>query len=70
MSADLASIRAAMARGEYLLAFDEATAILVGDALQVLAFDRDGYARIAYPFGTRQSQWVEDLPKIVREDWS
>lgn len=42
----------------------------VGHPLQVLAFDRGGFARIAYPFGTRQSQWVEDLPKIVREDWS
>ncbi|HSK91097.1 MAG TPA: SCO family protein [Euzebyales bacterium] len=42
----------------------------VGHPGQVLAFDRDGRARIAYPFGTRQSQWVEDLPKLVREDWS
>ncbi len=42
----------------------------VGHPSQVVAFDRDGIARIAYPFGTRQSQWVEDLPKLVREDWS
>lgn len=42
----------------------------VGHPTQVLAFDRGGTARIAYPFGTRQSQWVEDLPKLVREDWS
>jgi protein SCO1 len=42
----------------------------VGHPGQVLAFDRSGRARLAYPFGTRQSQWVEDLPKLVQEDWS
>jgi protein SCO1/2 len=42
----------------------------VGHPGQVLAFDTDGRAQISYPFGTRQSQWAEDLPKIVREDWS
>lgn len=41
----------------------------VGHPPQILAFDRQGHARLAYPFGTRQSQWVEDLPKLVRE-WS
>lgn len=40
----------------------------VGHPGQVLAFDQ-GKARLAYPFGTRQSQWVEDLPKLVH-DWS
>ena len=42
----------------------------VGHPGQVLAFDDAARARIAYPFGTRQSQWVEDLPRLVREDWS
>lgn len=42
----------------------------VGHPSHVLAFDRDATARVAYPFGTRQSQWVEDLPRLVREDWS
>jgi protein SCO1/2 len=42
----------------------------VGHPSQVLAFDRSATARIAYPFGTRQSQWVADLPKLVREEWS
>jgi protein SCO1/2 len=40
----------------------------VGHPPQVLAFDRRGRARLAYPFGTRQSQWVEDLPKLVRSE--
>jgi protein SCO1/2 len=42
----------------------------VGHATQLLAFDREGRARLAYPFGTRQSQWSEDLPKLARKDWS
>lgn len=42
----------------------------VGHPGQVLAFDTTGRARLAYPFGTRQSQWVEDLPKLVRGDLS
>jgi len=42
----------------------------VGHPGQVLAFDTTGRARIAYPFGTRQSQWAQDLPRLAREDWS
>jgi protein SCO1/2 len=42
----------------------------VGHPGQVLAFDRQGRARLAYPFGTRQSQWVEDLPRLVHDEWS
>ena len=42
----------------------------VGHPGQVLAFDQQGRARLAYPWGTRQSQWSEDLPKLTREDWS
>lgn len=32
---------------------------------QVLAFDREGVARRQYPFGTRQQDWVEDLPRLM-----
>lgn len=42
----------------------------VGHPSHVIAFDTQGRARLAYPFGTRQSQWAEDLPKLVREEWS
>ena len=42
----------------------------VGHPGQVLVFDAQARARIAYPWGTRQSQWVEDLPKLVRGDWA
>lgn len=37
----------------------------VSHAGQVLAFGPDGVARLAYPFGTRQSDWVRDLPRLV-----
>lgn len=39
---------------------------LVGHATQVLVFERDGVARVAYPFGVRQSDWAADLPRLVR----
>jgi protein SCO1 len=39
---------------------------LVGHAAQVLAFTTDNLAHIAYPFGTRQSDWAKDLPRLVR----
>lgn len=42
----------------------------MGHPSHVIAFDTQGRARLAYPFGTRQSQWAEDLPKLVREEWS
>lgn len=38
---------------------------LVGHATQVIAFTRDGLARVQYPFGTRQRDWAHDLPKLV-----
>jgi protein SCO1/2 len=48
---------------------DDGHGYTVGHPSQVFAFDTTGRARLAYPFGTRQSQWVADLPKLVRE-WS
>jgi protein SCO1/2 len=37
----------------------------VGHAAQVLAFSPSGVATVAYPFGTRQADWVHDLPLLV-----
>ncbi|MFV2006444.1 MAG: SCO family protein [Longimicrobiales bacterium] len=39
---------------------------VVGHAAQVLAFTTDNLAHIAYPFGTRQSDWAKDLPRLAR----
>lgn len=41
----------------------------VGHASQVLAFGPDGVARTAYPFGTRQRDWIRDLPLLVAGEW-
>jgi protein SCO1/2 len=48
---------------------DEETAdggYFVGHAAQVIAFSRDDTARVAYPWGTRQRDWLSDLPALVR----
>ena len=34
---------------------------------QVFAFARDGFAYTVYPFGIRQEDWANDLPKLVRD---
>ncbi len=39
----------------------------VGHAAQVLAFSRDGYAYLEYPFGVRQEDWANDLPRLARD---
>ena len=40
---------------------------LVGHAAQVFAFARDGLAYLVYPFGIRQEDWANDLPKLVND---
>jgi protein SCO1/2 len=42
----------------------------VGHAAQVIAFTPDDQAHVVYPFGTRQEDWANDLPKLVRDRWS
>ena len=37
----------------------------VGHAAQVLAFTADDTARVAYPWGTRQRDWLRDLPGLI-----
>lgn len=44
---------------------EPATGYEVGHAAQVLAFSPSGTATVAYPFGTRQADWVHDLPLLV-----
>jgi protein SCO1/2 len=38
----------------------------VGHAAQILAFAADDTARVAYPWGTRQRDWMRDLPRLAR----
>jgi protein SCO1/2 len=39
----------------------------VGHAAQVLAFTPDDSAHFVYPFGTRQEDWLRDLPRLLNE---
>jgi copper(I)-binding protein len=45
----------------------DSVSYLVGHAAQVFAFARDGYAYTIYPFGIRQDDWANDLPRLVRD---
>ena len=38
----------------------------VGHAAQVIAFTPDDSAHVVYPFGTRQADWVHDLPLLAQ----
>jgi cytochrome oxidase Cu insertion factor (SCO1/SenC/PrrC family) len=40
---------------------------VVGHSSRVVAFGIDGRAHVLYPVGTRQADWVHDLPKLVEE---
>jgi protein SCO1/2 len=42
---------------------------LMGHAAYVLAFTADDSAHVIYPSGTRQSDWANDLPRLVDEAW-
>lgn len=44
---------------------DEDGEYTVGHATQLIAYQSDGLARIAYPFGTRQEDWIRDLPRLL-----
>jgi len=35
----------------------------------ILAFTKDNLAHVIYPSGITQSDWIHDLPQLVREDW-
>jgi protein SCO1 len=39
----------------------------VGHAAQILAFSPDDVAHVAYPFGTRQEDWMHDLPLLLKQ---
>ncbi len=40
---------------------------VVGHAAQVIAYTRDAKAHVVYPFGTRQADWADDLPRLLKE---
>jgi len=44
---------------------DEAGFYVVGHASQVLGFSPDASIRVIYPFGTRQADWLHDIPRLA-----
>lgn len=60
-----ASLGLAEAQREYVAA--DSASYFVAHAAQVFAFARDGYAYTIYPFGIRQEDWANDLPRLVRD---
>lgn len=48
---------------------EEESDYFVAHGAQVLAFGLDDTARVAYPWGTRQRDWLRDLPKLVKQDY-
>lgn len=38
---------------------------LVSHAAHIMAFTRDDSAHVVFPFGTRQSDWMRELPRLV-----
>jgi protein SCO1/2 len=42
----------------------------VGHSARVIAFTLDNRAHVSYPFGTRQTDWAHDLPKLVEGKWN
>jgi protein SCO1/2 len=72
----LTGSREALARAQASLGLGEATRevvngdsvnYFVGHAAQVFAFARDGLAYLIYPFGIRQEDWANDLPKLTSD---
>ena len=66
---ELARAQAALGLGEAQRDYVNADSAnyFVQHAAQVFAFARDGFAYTIYPFGIRQEDWANDLPKLARD---
>jgi cytochrome oxidase Cu insertion factor (SCO1/SenC/PrrC family)/copper(I)-binding protein len=66
---ELARAQAAVGVGEAQREYVKADSAdyFVVHAAQVFAFARDGFAYTIYPFGIRQEDWANDLPKLARD---
>ena len=42
----------------------------LGHASFVIAYTKDNLAHVIYPGGINQNDWVQDLPRLVKETWS
>lgn len=66
---ELARAQQALNLGEATREYLNADSVnyFVAHAAQVFAFARDGYAYTVYPFGIRQEDWANDLPRLIRD---
>ena len=66
---ELARAQQAVGLGEAFREYANADSAnyFVAHGAQVFAFARDGIAYTVYPFGIRQEDWANDLPKLVRD---
>ena len=49
---------------------DSTGAYPVGHAAAIVAFTPDNQARAMYPFGIRQADWANDLPRLLEIEWA
>jgi protein SCO1/2 len=49
---------------------DSTGAYQVGHAAAIVAFTPDNQGRVMYPFGIRQADWANDLPKLLAIEWA
>ena len=66
---ELARAQLALGLGEAAREYLNADSVnyFVVHAAQVFAFARDGFAYTIYPFGIRQEDWANDLPRLVSD---
>jgi len=66
---ELARAQQALGLGEATREYLNADSVnyFVVHAAQVFAFARDGFAYTIYPFGIRQEDWANDLPRLVND---
>lgn len=69
LTGTLAEVRAAQAQARLPIATldkkDSSGDYAVGHATQMIMYGPDDLARVVYPFGTRQSDWTRDLPRLL-----
>ncbi len=54
--------------GAAIIGVDSAGATTVTHAAPVLAFTADDTAHVMYPFGTRQADWIRDMPRLLARE--
>ena len=72
LSGEMEAINSALAEmklpGVAVVPGQHGSEVTIGHPSAVLAFGRDGLARVRYPFGVRRADWVNDLPLLLSEN--